>query len=93
MAQMKQCPQCGNYVAADRTYCMNCGITLGIRHMFDCRRTVLQISGRHKAEITEKLLRTAPTEDIPATVLKLLPNGTVVLDRDAAALCLDLLEE
>ena len=69
------------------------GITLGIRHMFDCRRTVLQISGRHKAEITEKLLRTAPTEEIPATVLKLLPNGTVVLDRDAAALCLDLLEE
>lgn len=31
MAQMKQCPQCGKYVAADRTYCMNCGITLGIR--------------------------------------------------------------
>lgn len=31
MAQMKQCPQCGKYVAADRTYCMNCGVTLGIR--------------------------------------------------------------
>ena len=31
MAQMKQCPQCGKYVSADRTYCMNCGVTLGIR--------------------------------------------------------------
>ena len=31
MAQMKQCPQCGKYVSADRTYCMNCGITLGVR--------------------------------------------------------------
>lgn len=31
MAQMKQCPQCGKYVAVDRTYCMNCGVTLGIR--------------------------------------------------------------
>ncbi len=31
MAQMKQCPQCGKYVPEDRTYCMNCGITLGIR--------------------------------------------------------------
>ena len=39
MAQMKQCPQCGKYVAADRTYCMNCGITLGIRCP-DCRAVV-----------------------------------------------------
>lgn len=31
MEPMKQCPQCGKYVAADRTYCMNCGVTLGIR--------------------------------------------------------------
>ncbi len=39
MAQMKQCPQCGKYVAADRTYCMNCGITLGIRCP-DCREVM-----------------------------------------------------
>ena len=31
MANMKQCPQCGKYVSEDRTYCMNCGVTLGIR--------------------------------------------------------------
>ena len=29
--EMKQCPNCGKYVSADRTYCMNCGTTLGIR--------------------------------------------------------------
>ena len=29
--EMKQCPHCGKYVSADRTYCMNCGTTLGIR--------------------------------------------------------------
>ena len=69
------------------------GITLGVKHMFECKRTVLQVSGSHKADITDKLLRTAPTESIPATVLKLLPHGTVVLDRDAAANCLDLLEK
>ncbi|MBR5123688.1 MAG: zinc ribbon domain-containing protein, partial [Clostridia bacterium] len=44
MAQMKQCPQCGKYVAADRTYCMNCGITLGIRCP-DCR-TVLPVGSK-----------------------------------------------
>ena len=36
MEHMRQCPQCGKYVAADRTYCMNCGVTLGIRCM-NCR--------------------------------------------------------
>ncbi len=31
MEPMKRCPQCGKNVAADRTYCMNCGVTLGVR--------------------------------------------------------------
>ncbi len=31
MEPMKQCPNCGKYVAADRTYCMNCGTTLGVK--------------------------------------------------------------
>ncbi len=31
MEPMKRCPQCGKSVAADRTYCMHCGVTIGIR--------------------------------------------------------------
>ncbi len=31
MEQNRQCPRCGKYVAADRTYCMSCGVTLGIK--------------------------------------------------------------
>ncbi len=31
MQPTKQCPQCGKPVAPDRTYCLNCGVTLGIR--------------------------------------------------------------
>ncbi len=31
MEPMKQCPNCGKYVPADKTYCMSCGTTLGIR--------------------------------------------------------------
>ena len=68
------------------------GITLGVRQMFDCGHVILQVGGPHKAEIVERLYRTAPTEELPATVLKLVPHGTVVLDRDAAAKILDLLE-
>ena len=68
------------------------GITLGIHHMFDTEKVILQISGPHKADITEKLILTPPTEDLPATVLKLLRHGIVVMDRDAGAKVLDLLE-
>ncbi len=69
------------------------GITLGVRHMFDAKKVVLQIGGDHKAEIVEKVYRSAPTEKIPATVLKLLPGGVVVLDQDAASRIRDLLGE
>ncbi len=31
MAPMKRCPQCGKNVASDRTYCIGCGVTLGVR--------------------------------------------------------------
>jgi len=69
------------------------GITLGVRHMFDAKRVSLQVGGAHKADIVDRLVRTAPTEALPATVLKLLPHGALVLDRDAAAKALDVLEK
>ena len=31
MEPMKQCPNCGKYVPADKTYCMSCGTTLGVK--------------------------------------------------------------
>ena len=68
------------------------GITLGVHHIFDAKRVILQVGGAHKAEIVERFVRTAPTEDFPATVLKLVEDGVLVVDRDAAAKVLDLLE-
>ena len=67
------------------------GITLGVHHMFDAGTVILQVGGAHKAEIMEKVFRMPPTEEIPATVLKLLPHGIIVTDRDAAARVMDLL--
>lgn len=61
------------------------GITLGIRHMYECGLVILQAGGTHKKEIVQKIYETAPTEALPATVLKLLPHAAIVLDRDAAA--------
>ena len=31
MESMKQCPNCGKYVPADKTYCMGCGTSLGVK--------------------------------------------------------------
>ncbi|GLC82808.1 glucosamine-6-phosphate deaminase [Lacrimispora brassicae] len=68
------------------------GITLGIRHMFEAKKVVLQVGGRAKRDIVEKMYRSRPGNEIPATVLKLLPNGMVILDQDAASKINDLLD-
>ena len=68
------------------------GITLGVHHMFDAKLVILQVGGAHKADIMERVLRTPPTENLPATVLKLVDNGVLVIDRDAASKAMDLME-
>ena len=68
------------------------GITLGVHHMFETKLVILQVGGAHKAEIVERIVKTPPTEALPATVLKLVPHGVIVTDRDAAANVIDILE-
>lgn len=60
------------------------GITLGVHHMFEAKQVVLQVSGSGKKEIVERMYKSRPTDEIPGTVLKLLPGGKVVLDVAAA---------
>ena len=67
------------------------GITLGVHHMFEAKKVILQVSGMGKREIVEKMYRTSPTNQIPGTVLKLLHGGMVILDEDAAMGIKDLL--
>lgn len=61
------------------------GITLGIGHIREARRVVLQVSGSHKAQIVRRIYETPATDAVPATVMQLLPQGIVVLDEDAAS--------
>lgn len=61
------------------------GITLGVHHMFEAKQVILQVSGTTKKDIVERMYMSRPTDEIPGTVLKLLPGGKVVLDEDAAA--------
>lgn len=60
------------------------GITLGVHHMFEAKQVILQISGSAKKDIVERMYKSRPTDEIPGTVLKLLPGGKVILDEAAA---------
>lgn len=61
------------------------GITLGVHHIFETKKVVLQICGAHKAEAVGKLYHTRPTMDFPATALKLMDTARIIMDKDAAA--------
>ncbi len=63
MEPMKQCPQCGKYVAADRTYCMNCGVTLGVR--CPACRAVSPVGSRTCAECGHSFVQKKKHLNIP----------------------------
>jgi len=60
-------------------------ITMGIRTIMNARSILLLASGREKAQIVRRSLLGPVTPEVPASVLQLHPNVTVLLDRAAAA--------
>ncbi|MCK9222106.1 MAG: glucosamine-6-phosphate deaminase [Limnochordia bacterium] len=60
-------------------------ISMGIRSIMHARRIVLLANGASKAWAIERSLQGPVTEDVPASVLQLHPDVTVILDREAAA--------
>jgi glucosamine-6-phosphate isomerase len=62
------------------------GITLGIRHIMESGTVILQISGRKKADVVNRLLNTEPTPEFPATALKSHDGSWLLLDREAAGI-------
>ena len=61
------------------------GITMGIKDICLAKKILLVAKGRHKAEAISKVVNGPLTEDIPATVLMLHPNLTIIVDRAAAS--------
>lgn len=60
-------------------------ITMGIGNIMAARRILLLVSGESKAEILYKALCGDVTPLVPASVLQLHPQVTVIADREAAA--------
>ncbi len=63
--------------------------TMGIRNIMEAKKIVMVISGAGKAEIVEKAFFGPITPMVPASVLQLHPDVTVVADEAALARVLD----
>lgn len=61
-------------------------VTMGIKSIMQATRILLCVSGGDKAEILEKALFGPVVPEVPASILQMHPNLTVVADLEAAAL-------
>jgi glucosamine-6-phosphate isomerase len=61
------------------------GITLGLRHLRDAKLPIVMASGEKKADIISKGLTLPPTEQIPVSIIQLIPQAYVMLDEAAAS--------
>lgn len=61
-------------------------LTMGAKSLMRVKHLVMIVNGKEKAEIFKRFLDEPINEDLPATILKLHPNFTVICDADAASL-------
>lgn len=61
-------------------------ISMGMGSIFKAKQILLLASGKNKAKIMKTLEDSVITPLIPASFLKLHPNVTVIMDKDAASL-------
>lgn len=61
-------------------------LTMGPKSLMKVKHLVMIVNGKHKAEILKKMLDEPISNELPATVLKLHPNFTIIADKDAASL-------
>lgn len=59
-------------------------ITCGMKHLLAARETLLLVSGAHKRDILDAALHGPITPDVPASLLHLTDNVTVIADAAAA---------
>lgn len=61
------------------------GITLGLATLMEARTIILVASGKHKADIIQKIVEGEISEKLPATILRHHPSLKIYLDADAAS--------
>ncbi len=61
------------------------GMTLGLRHLQEAKLPIVMASGEKKAAIMGKAFSQQPIEQIPLTIIHLISQGYVMLDKEAAS--------
>jgi len=59
-------------------------ITLGIKNIMRSKKIILIATGHSKAEAVHKMIYGKITEQLPASILQLHPDVTIILDKEAA---------
>ena len=61
------------------------GITLGLKHFREAKLPILMANGEQKAAIIQKTLSAAPAEVLQSSIIHLIDQGFVMLDRATAS--------
>ena len=59
--------------------------TMGIRQIMQAKKILILASGANKADAVAKMVKGEVTEAVPASVLQLHPDCTLIVDKTAAA--------
>ena len=62
------------------------GITLGLKHFLHSKKAIMMASGVKKAHVIMQALKEEITTNMPASIIRMHPNGEVMIDKDAASL-------
>jgi len=68
---------------------LSLGITLGLNHLRESKLPIVMANGTKKAAIIAQGLQGIATEEIPLSVVHLIPQAYVMLDKEAADLIQD----
>jgi glucosamine-6-phosphate isomerase len=68
-----------------REFCLDQGITLGMKHILEARSVVLLAGGESKADIVQKAIEGPPTNLVPASLLQRHEYCVLFADRAAAS--------
>lgn len=60
-------------------------ISMGVKTIMQSKQIILLASGKEKSEAIHKMIYGSITPDLPASVLQLHPNVTVIIDLEAAS--------
>ena len=61
-------------------------LSRGIKNIMQAKSILMVVSGKNKAEAVKGMVKGTITPALPASVLQLHPNVTIICDEDAASL-------